>query len=289
MKASFPGSEVSRDPSWSGEEPVVIFLTSFGRPLYLWQCLDALWRQTHFPARVILLDNAHPCPLVGEVIKAFDRRGLFAEVVRFSSNSIANFQAAYQERLHGLGPLHVFMESDVVIQERPSCWLAEMGRIMKANPLIGMLGSLIDWRDFISKEQALALTGGDLTEATFLAKLRSGERGFLDAPQWADPARDFFPTEPPCPISNPPGRLLMLRTDAMREIGLLTDSALAEAFRLRGMRPAVTPLVRHRHLSLLNIYDYNEYSGTLRDSYFFPLAPGSIPSPAASQLGDGTD
>jgi len=83
MKASFPGSEVSRDPSWSGEEPVVIFLTSFGRPLYLWQCLDALWRQTHFPARVILLDNAHPCPLVGEVIKAFDRRGLFAEVVRF--------------------------------------------------------------------------------------------------------------------------------------------------------------------------------------------------------------
>jgi len=46
--------------------------------------------------------------------------------------------------------------------------------------------------------------------------------------------------------------------------------------------------VRHRHLSLLNIYDYNDYSGTLRDSYFFPLAPGSIQSPpAASQLGDG--
>jgi GT2 family glycosyltransferase len=288
MKASPLGSAVPRDSSWLEQEPVVIFLTSFGRPLYLWQCLDALWRQTHFPARVILLDNAHPSLVVGDVIEAFDRRGLFSEVVRFSTNSFSNFQAAYQQRLPSLGPLHVFIESDVVIQERPGCWLAEMGRIMKANPQIGMLGSLIDGRDFVSREQALALTSGDLEAATFLAKLQSPERGFLDAPHWVDPVRDFFPTEPPCPIGNPPGRLLMLRTDAMREIGLLTDSALAEAFRLRGMRPSVTPLVRHRHLSLLNIYDYNDYSGTLRDSYFFPLAPGSIQSPpAASQLGDG--
>jgi GT2 family glycosyltransferase len=289
MNAPPPGSAVARDPSWLEQEPIVIFLTSFGRPLYLWQCLDALWRQTHFPARVVLLDNAHPSLVVGDVIEAFDRRGLFSEVVRFPTNSFSNFQAAYQQRLPSLGPLHVFMESDVVIQERPGCWLAEMGRIMEANPQIGMLGSLIDGRDFVFKEQALALTSGDLEAATFLAKLQSPERGFLDAPQWVDPARDFFPTEPPCPIGNPPGRLLMLRTDAMREIGLLTDSALAEAFRLRGMRPAVTPLVRHRHLSLLNIYDYNDYSGTLRDSYFFPLAPGSIPyPPAASQLEDGT-
>jgi len=258
----------SRDSSWLEQEPVVIFITSFGRPLYLWQCLDALWRQTHFPARVILLDNAHPSQLVGDVIEAFDRRGLFSEVVRFSTNSFANFQAAYQERLSGLGPLHVFMESDVVIQERPSCWLAEMVKIMMANPLIGMLGSLIDGRDFVSKEQALVLTGGDLKAATFLAKLQSPERGFIDAPQWADPAREFFPTEPPCPIGNPPGRLLMLRTDAMREIGPLTDGQLAEAFRHHGMRPAVTPLVRHRHLSLLNIYDYREYSGNRRDAFF---------------------
>jgi len=272
------------------QEPVVIFLTSFGRPFYLWQCLDALWRQTHFPARVILVDNAHPCPVVGDVIKAFDRRGLFSEVLRFSTNSFANFQAVYQERLPSLGPLHVFMESDVVIQERPGCWLAEMARIMRANPQIGMLGSLIDSRDFVPKDQALALTAGNLEAATFLAKLLSPERGFMDAPQWADPARDFFPTEPPCPIGNPPGRLLMLRTDAMLEIGLLTDGQLAEAFRRQGMRPAVTPLVRHRHLSLLNIYDYDDYSGALRDSFFFPLVPGSAqPTTPSPQAGVGIE
>jgi hypothetical protein len=250
-------------------EPLTIFLTSFGRPLYLWQCLDALWRQTRTPARVILLDNIHPASSqVGEVIDAFDRRGLFAEVVRFSTNSFANFQAAYQERLPNLGPLHVVMESDVVLQERPGCWLAEMERIMLANPQIGMLGSLIDCRDFVTAEQALTLTGGDQEPANFLAKLKSPERGFINAEQWADPTRDFFVTEPPCPILNPPGRLLMLRTDAMRSFGYLTDGALAAAFRQQGMQPAVTSLVRHRHLSLLNIYDYSDYSGPSRDAFF---------------------
>jgi hypothetical protein len=83
MNAPPPGSAVARDPAWLEQEPVVIFLSSFGRPLYLWQCLDALWRQTHFPARVILLDNAHPSAVVGDVIKAFDRRGLFSEMVGF--------------------------------------------------------------------------------------------------------------------------------------------------------------------------------------------------------------
>jgi hypothetical protein len=154
-----------------------------------------------------------------------------------------------------------------------------MERIMMANPRIGMLGSLIDWRDFVSPEQALALTDGDQDAATFLAKLKSPERGFINAQDWADPSRDFFTTEPPCPVSNPPGRLLMLRTDAMRQIGCLTDGALATAFRQHGMQPAITPLVRHRHLSLLNIYDYSDYSGSSRDSYFCPPSMSGTPAP----------
>jgi len=59
MNGSPFASFASAPESWS--EPVTIFVTSYGRPLYLWQCLDALWRHTHSPARVILLDNAHPC------------------------------------------------------------------------------------------------------------------------------------------------------------------------------------------------------------------------------------
>lgn len=257
------------------EQPVTIFLVSWGRPIYLWVCLDSLWRLTQTATRVILLDNAHPDPLVGKVIEAFQRRGLFAEIVRFPTNSFENIKSAYLERLHGIGQYHVFMESDVMICERPSCWLGEMTRIMEANSTIGMLGSLIEPRDFVSSGFALAQSGGDPAAAEFLAKLQSPERAFIDSPSWSDTSRDFFPTEPPCPIGNPPGRLLMLRTDVMREIGLQPDAALAAAFRRRGMRPSVTPLVRHRHLSLLNIFDYNDYSGVARDAFFFPPDVGA--------------
>ncbi|MEB3334200.1 MAG: hypothetical protein VKP70_04375 [Cyanobacteriota bacterium] len=258
---------------------MTIFLASHGRPLYLWACLDALWRLTQSAARVVLLDNAHPSPLMGEVIAGYQRRGLLAEVIRFPTNSWDNIQQAYRERLTQVGDVHIYMESDVVIQERAGCWLGEMVRILRAHPEIGMLGSLIDPRDFVSAEIALALTGGERKAANFLAKLQSPERGFLHAPEWAETSRDFFPTEPPCPIPNPPGRLLLLRTAAMREIEFLPDGQLAQAFRDRGMRPAVTPLVRHRHLSLLNIYDYNTYSGEARNSYFFANLSAGSPGP----------
>ena len=264
-----------------GQKPVTIFIASWGRPVYLWMCLDALWRLSGSNSRVILLDNAHPTHPVELVIAAFEARGLFAEVVRFPTNSFQNITSAYHERLQDVGPFHVFMESDAMICERPGCWLGEMLRIMEANPKIGMLGSLIDTRDFVSSDVALVQAGGDQAAAEFLAKLQSPERAFIDAPVWADTARDFFHTEPPCPIGNPPGRLLMLRTDAMGEIGLQPDGALAAAFRRRGMRPAVTPLVRHRHLSLLNIFDYNDYSRVARDAFFSPPNPGVSASEAS--------
>ncbi|MFM7290046.1 MAG: glycosyltransferase family 2 protein [Planctomycetia bacterium] len=253
-----------------GEEPVTVFVVSWGRPIYLWLCLDALWRQTRSAARVVLLDNAHPSPFVGQVISAFERRGLFAEVVRFPTNSFENIKLAYRERLQGVGPLHVYLESDAVICGRSGCWLADMQRIMTANPGIGMLGSLVDPEDFVQPETAIALAGGHPAAANFLAKLQSPERGFIDAKEWCDTARDFFVTEPPCPISNPPGRLMMLHTATMLEAGLQPDGELAAEFRRRGMRPAVTPRVRHRHLSLLNIFDHQEYGSAERDAFFFP-------------------
>lgn len=248
--------------------PITIFFISWGRPLYLWQSLDALWRYTQTAARVVLLDNAHPDPLVGEVINAFERRGLFSEIIRFPTNNISNITSAYKERLKEAGPLHVYLESDAVICESSYCWLYEMRRIMEENPNIGMLGSLIDDRDFVDPEVALKLTGGDAVAAEFLAKLCSVERKFINAPRWADTSRDFFFTEPPCPIGNPPGRLMMLRTDIIRENGFQIDSILAESFKARGMKTAVTAKVRHRHLSLLNIYDYNDYSREQRNDFF---------------------
>ncbi len=252
-------------------EPLTVFIVSWGRPLYLWVCLDALYRQTRSPVRFILLDNAHPDPLVGEVIAGFERRGMFAEVVRFETNSLENITEAYRARLPGLGPVHAYIESDCVVDARRNCWLADMRGIMEKTPQIGVLGSLIDPTDFVPHDVAVRLAEGDVDKAEFLAKLRSPERNFEGEQTWADEGVDYFLTESPFPIHNPPGRLMMLRTDLMQEIGFQLDAVLAGMVRERGMLPAVTPHVRHRHLSLLNVYDYLNYDKRYQNDFFASL------------------
>lgn len=262
-------------PACGGDEPITVFIVSWGRPLYLWACLDALFRKTRIPARFILLDNAHPDPTVGDVIAGFERRGMFAEVVRFNTNSFSNITEAYRERLNGLGPVHAYVESDCVVDAGHLCWLAEMRRVMDAYPSIGVLGSLIDPNDFVGREVAEAMTGGDPAKAEFLAKLQSPERAFLDDSRWQNSSADYFATEPPCPILNPPGRLMMLRTEVMQQIGFQLDAALAQRMRERGLESGVSPRVRHRHLSLLNVYDYLDYDQRDRDAFFTPPLSGS--------------
>jgi len=252
-------------------DAVTVFVTSWGRPLYLWACLDALFRLTRSGARFVLLDNAHPDPLVGEVIKGFWKRGMFEEVIRFDTNAFSNFTQAYQDRLSGIGNLHVYVESDCVIVDRPTCWLAEMRGIMERHPHIGFLGSVIDPVDFVDRDTALRLAGGDAKAAEFLAKLASPERALRTEPSWSSPDREFFVTDPPCPLPNPPGRLMMLRTPLMQELGFQLDGSLAVLVRQRGLLPAVTPRVRHRHLSLLNVFDYGDYDEQHRNSYFFGI------------------
>ncbi len=254
-------------------DPITVFIISWGRPLYLWACLDALYRLTRSPARFVLLDNAHPDPMVGEVIAGFERRGFLSEVVRFETNSFANITEAYAERLSDVGPLHVYMESDCVIQTGATCWLADMRRIMEAHPTIGVLGSLINPIDFVSRKTAVEITGGDGARAGFLAKLHSPERAFLDDSTWAAMRDDYVVTEPPFPIINPPGRLMMLRTDVMQRLGFHVDGQLAGMIRDLGLEPAVTPRVRHRHLSLLNVFDYLDYDQRGRDDFFAPRPP----------------
>jgi len=193
---------------------------------------------------------------------------MFAEIVMFKDNSFENIRQGYRSRLDKVGARHVFMESDAVICDRSSCWIETMQQIMVKNPFIGMLGSMIDVRDFVPADNAFVLTNNDHKAARFLAKLNSPERGFIHEPAWSDSSNEFFITEPPCPIRNPPGRLMMLDTETMLDLGLHTDGALANQFRLRGMTPSITPLVKHRHLSLLNIYDYKDYCPKSRNAFF---------------------
>lgn len=253
---------------WSGRRPCTIFVASWSRPIHLWVALDALWRSTRSPARVVLLDNHCDDPCKDRVIAGFERRGLFAEIVRFPDNRFDNIVGGYRDRLQECGPVHVFLEGDAAIVPHDRCWLETLSGILAAHPRIGMLGSLIDPADFVMESQVATQAAPSTRDRRFLAKCDSPERAFAEDPAWADPAREFFLTQPPCPIPNPPGRLLMLDTAAMRDIGLRTDNHLAAAFRDRGMTPAVTARVRHRHLSLLNIFDYAEYSAENRDTFF---------------------
>jgi hypothetical protein len=260
---------------------VSIFVVSYARPQYLWTTLDCLYRYTRTPARILLVDNWHPDRQVDTVIDAFERRGLLRDVHRFTTNTASNITSAYNRFLREAGPYHVVMESDAAIQsEGHDCWLAEMGRIFSANPQIGMLGSLIDTRDFVSPLECAVMAKRYGHDTAFLAKSNSPERAFLSDPSWSDTRRGYFYTEPPCPIPNPPGRLLMLGTDMMKEVGLLPDAQLATLLRKRGLRPAVTPRVRHRHLSLLNVFDYPHYSEQERNGFFSALAKRQVERPA---------
>jgi len=268
-----PGGGTGTPRSVPQDGRITVFIASWGRPIYLWACLDALYRQTRTPARFVLLDNAHPDPLVGEVIAGFARRGMFDEVVRFPTNALANIASAYNARLAGIGPLNVYIEGDTVVLPGEGCWLAEMRGVMERHPRIGMLGSVVDPSDFVPQDRALSLTGGDVDRAEYLAKLPTVERAFLTEPRWVEAAREYAPTEPPFPVGNPPGRLMMLRTPVMEEVGFQVDDRLALAVKARGLVAAVTARVRHRHLSVLNVYDYPGQERAARNRFFHGTPP----------------
>jgi hypothetical protein len=66
---------------------------------------------------------------------------------------------------------------------------------------------------------------------------------------------------------NPPGRLLLVRNSALREVGPGTDGQLHNKFLAAGYETGIATAVRHRHLSLLNIFDYPEHDTNARDRF----------------------
>jgi len=58
----------------------------------------------------------------------------------------------------------------------------------------------------------------------------------------------------------PAGRLLLARTETLDKTGaLIGNKKLCEAVNNAGYDVGITPKVEHRHLSLLNLFDYPEY------------------------------
>ena len=105
----------------ASEKPITVLISSRNRPIYLWACLDALWRHTSFPHRFILVDMASDDDLVAQVIRGFERRGMFAEVIRAERNDPAVLTRLVMHELDRWAPYFAYVESDVVVEETSPC------------------------------------------------------------------------------------------------------------------------------------------------------------------------
>lgn len=250
-------------------QPIPVFMLSYERPLYLWSSLDSLYRGTRYPCHFILADNSSRDPHVREVLDGFDRRGMFHTLHHCDDNRPDRFAWLYETHRDLIGEYWAVCETDVAVAATSPCWLERMVAHMEANPKLGMLGSYVDTTDFISLETARQLEPGMAEEDLApLIKLGSPERG-IDA---IEPAPVISPF-------NPPGRLVLIRTEPIETTGIDRDSQMHKAMLAAGWETGIATDVIHRHLSLLNLYDYAGYDMKMRDDYFN--------NPDRRQLGKG--
>lgn len=232
---------------------IPVFILSWERPLYLWASLDSLYRLTRHPHRFFLSDNASVDPAVRRVIRGFERRRMFEDVEFCSENRPDRLCCMFNRWRHILPEVFVFVESDVEVLTED--WLGVMWQTMRERPRLGMLGSTIDASDFIDPEFARSVEP-DMPPQPFedMIKARSPERR-------------------PEPLPNPPGRLLMIRTETLSNVAINRDSIWARNMREAGWEVDVAAGIRHRHLSLLNFYDYPTYDTAHRNAFFNAVNP----------------
>jgi hypothetical protein len=198
-------------------------------------------------------------PLVGRVIAGFERRGMFSQVIRAPRNQSEELWKTLWSVVAGAGAFVGYVDGDVVVEDHDPCWLTAFVGLMGQHPKLAMVGPAIDKRDFISWERARALEPGFEEERlAALIKLHSPERN--QDLSGAETCGLVYP-------HNPPGRLLLLRCAALARIGVGTDGMLDRKFRDAGYETGIATGVRHRHLSLLNLFDYSEFDTAKRDTF----------------------
>lgn len=240
--------------------PVCVFILTYNRPLYLWACLDSLYRNTKFPARFILADNASEDPLVRQVIRGFERRKMFHAVHLCEENTTDRLKWMLECHRHELGEFFAFVECDVIVRDSEEGWLAPMVRLMRKDPQLWMLGSVIDKTDFVDPEFAKTVDPARSDEEReFLIKAHSPERQVVDMSKAL--------IEP----HNPPMRLLLLRTELLKSVVIRSDYEIYCDVKKLGYKAQIATSVVHRHLSLLNLFDYAGYDATHREAWVAQL------------------
>ena len=235
----------------------MVFVLNWERPIYLWTCLDTFYRHTTAEARFVFADNASTDPGVAPVIDAFERRGMFHAVYRGATNDPMRFPRMIEDHWDEIGDYLVLLEADTAILESDPCWLSIMTQEMDRDPEIGSLGSRVYQPDFVPLKEARRLRP-DLSEEdlAFLIKAKAPMRRYVHT------------DEPLVSPHNPPLRLLMMRKTAYEEVGFGRDTLIHKRMKQAGWKSLISTRVVHRHLSLLNIYDYPEYGRGHRNAFF---------------------
>ncbi len=247
----------------SDKSPVPVVVAFRNRPVYLWNCLDALYRHTQSPARFFLIDMASDDALIPQVVSGFQRRGMITEYIRMETNDPAHLIAWITAQLPDFGDVVAYVEGDAVLCDRSGCWLEEMASLMRDNPALAMLGAAIDKRDFVDPAEATALEPNlPAPHLAGLIKAHSPERDQLLPIE--EETRIFHP-------HNPAGRLLLLRCAALQQVGVGEDWAMHRKFVDAGYQTGVSTRVSHRHMSLLHIFDYPDYDLAARNAYMTDL------------------
>lgn len=242
-------------------EPITVFIFTWNRPLFLWACLDSLFRYTRRVTRFIVVDNNSDDPLVRTVIEGFARRGMFHHIEWSNTNQAGLWLDIIHEHKHLLGEYFAYVEGDVIVFDTEPCWLSRLSALMDGDPQLALLGSYIDTRDFVQPEFARRVAPHlDDFHRDGLIKAHSPERALGPPP--AAPIIEPF---------NPPGRLLMIRTSILDWIKDGDDSMLYSQVKAAGLHAGIATEVRHRHLSLLNFFDYPDYDIHHRDRFMESL------------------
>jgi GT2 family glycosyltransferase len=239
------------------KETPLIFVLSWNRPIYLWVCLDSIYRHTKHSCKIVLADNNSSDPLVHQVIDGFEKRGLFHAVHRYSDNDPFRFKKLIKEYWDEIEKYFVLVEADIEIIPTTSCWLNTLVNHMERDETIGSIGSRVYQKDFVSIEEAKKLQpNASIHDLNQLIKSHA-------------PMRDYKHTEEPliCP-HNPPLRLLLMRKKAYQKIEFGRDTEIHQRLIQQGYQSLISTEVVHRHLSLLNIYDYSDFSNKARDIFF---------------------
>ncbi len=237
--------------------PLYVFVRSYNRPLYLWSFLDSLYRYTNFPCRFIFIDNASTDPMVRDVAAGFERRQLFHAVHFMERNHPSNQNMVFFKHRPQMGKYFLLLDADIIVEPTTPCWVTRLVKIAERRRDLGVLGSYIDTEDFVDPDQArAALPQMPQQELDDLIKAHSPERGIPRSSR--EVILPFWP----------PGRLLLLRTAAIDQVGLpIGNTRICKAVGQAGFGAGIATSVRHRHLSLMNFYDYPQYDYSQLNQY----------------------